>query len=158
MAVELPQPAEIGSTLTDLLGRNVGIKRLPTAFKPAPRALVSIASYVEADTPVLLWICELGVAASLGAALSLIPSGIAQEQARKGTLDDNLRENLHEVMNVGASMLSSGGHRVVLKELHLPPAPIPQEFTAFLSRPAARLDIEVTIPGYEPGKMAVLAR
>lgn len=159
MAAELPQPAELGTTLTNLLGRDVGIKRLTAALQPGPRVAVSIASFQAGDeAEVYLWVCELGLAASLGAALSLIPSGIAQEQARKGQLDENLTENLHEVMNVGASMFSGGGMRVVLHSLHLPPAPPPAEWKAFLSRPPARLDLEVSIPGYEPGKMALLSR
>lgn len=159
MAAELPQPAAIGGTLTDLLGKSVGIKRLTAPLQPGPRVAVSIASYQTGDDePVFLWVCELGLAASLGAALSMIPAGIAQEHVRKGRLDENLAENLHEVMNVGASMLSGGGTRVVLQTLHLPPDPAPAEWKTFLSRPPARLDLEVSIPGYEPGKMALLSR
>lgn len=159
MAAELPQPAAVGGTLSDLLGRTAGIKRLTSALQPGPRIPVSIASYRTGDDKeVYLWVCELSLAASLGAALSMIPSGIAQEHVRKGRLDENLRENLHEVMNVGASMLSGGGTRVVLHGLHLPPDPIPAELAPFVARPAARLDLEVAIPGYEPGKMALLSR
>lgn len=160
MAATLPLPALVGTTLSDLLGKSVAVKRLTTPLLPGPRVPVAIGTYrIGADEkPTILWVCELSLAASLAAALSLMPSGIAQEQARKGQLDENLRENLHEVMNVGASMLSGHGTRFALGAVHLPPAPAPADIAPLLARPPARLDLEIAIPGYEPGKMALLSR
>lgn len=157
MAATLPQPPDVASTLSDLLGKSVVVKRATAPLQPGPRVPVTVAVYgTEPDEPRILWVCNLAIGCALGAALSLIPAGVAAESARRGQMEEGLRENLHEVMNVAATVLSSSGNRMVLQSLHVPPTPLPAGVARIVARPARRLNLELTVPGYPPGKVALL--
>ena len=159
MPTELPQPPLVSQTLSNLLGRDVGVKRASAPLVPGPRAPVTVATFVNADGAAqVLCVCDVAAAASVGAALSMIPPALANECVKKGVLDPGVRENLHEVMNVGAAMLSGSGTRLALRDLFVPPDALPAEIKQFLARPPARADFELTVSGYPPGKMAIVAR
>lgn len=155
MQFQLPAPETIAKTLTNLLGRQATVKRA-AAPSPAKNPVVAIYS-TAASTAAVLCVLDLPLGCSLGAALSMIPAPVASGCAKSGTIADNLLENLVEVMNVSAALLSAGSQvRLALAQVIPPGKPLPPEATALRTKPAGRLDLDVSIAGYEAGGLAVL--
>jgi hypothetical protein len=94
----------------------------------------------------------------VGAALSLIPSGVAAEAIADGQVTDTVAENLHEVLNVMARLFSAAdGSGVHLSRVHGPDEPLPAELVTRLTKPKARIDICVDIAGYGKGNLTLLS-
>ena len=100
---------------------------------------------------------DVALAANASAALVLIPPGVAGESARSGKLSENLYENVKEVLNVCSRLFAvPGTPHVRMKGTHLVPPPAPAEIAGMLGKPNSRLDLEINVPGYAGGRMAVL--
>ena len=125
----VPTAKAVRDMLTDLLGRNVEV-RSSLPFAPRPSDPITIAVYVDDRTVVrAVGVADLGFSARAGAAIGLVPAATAEESVTAGLLPETLAENLHEVLNISASLLNAEG--VVHVKLHQmyaagtrPPAPI----------------------------------
>jgi hypothetical protein len=155
MQFPLPIPDAVARTLTNLLGRTVTAKR---ASAPSAAKSQAVAVYSTATAPAaVVCLVDLPLACSLGAALSMIPAPVAAQSARVGQIAPNLLENLGEVMNVCAALLTAGGSvRLALAQVVPPGKPLPAEAAALRTRPGGRLDLEIAISGYEAGGLAIL--
>lgn len=153
----LPTVEAVQRLLMGLLGRNVTLKK-GVAGSYGDRARAALGHYVRDDGNVgMLWASELGLMANAAAALTLIPHDVVNAGLRSGALGPDLVENIHEVLNVGASLMNHApAAHVKLKEVLFTPGKVPQEVTQVLGRPAVRLDLEVAIAGYAGGKMSIL--
>lgn len=153
--VTLPDPSRMADLLSDTLAKSVQVG--PSAAAPASKGGVT-AVYADDDgTPLGVCICELGLAACLGAALVRIPAPAVAEAIAGGTLSENLRENLIEVLNIAAQLFrpKAARHRVSLREIRLPGEALDEVIAEALKTPTSRMDIELTIPGYPKGKMSL---
>lgn len=74
-------------------------------------------------------VCDLQLANTCGAALSRIPSGIAEESTKAGTVPQNILDNLHEVLNICVTLFQNEDlPHVVLGDVQVSktsPAPLP---------------------------------
>jgi hypothetical protein len=156
MTFPLPTPEAIGKMLSNLLGRKIVVK---PAAAPAAPGKKAVATYATASSPAaMVAVLDLPLACSLGAALSMIPAAVASQSVRSGTVASNLLENLEEVMNVTAALLGAGGPvRLALEAVFPPGKSLPPEAQAVVARPAARVDFEIAVSGYEAGTLTVLA-
>ncbi len=107
MASEAGQAArQICEMLSGLVGRSVS----PEAVASPPKIDAKpayIATYVNEDGSVVgLCRCDLAAAASLGAALSMLPAGRVDDCIRSSSLDEMLYENFWEVCNVVSVFLT----------------------------------------------------
>jgi len=156
--VVLPTAEAVAGLLGALYGKSVDVEGCG-AVSPRPRAPSVVAAYYDRQGVFeAVCLCDLAFAAGAGAALSLMPADVAVRCVRRQELDEYVLQNLHEVLNVAAQLFSVGhGGGLVLRGFYLLPGALPDEVSALLQSPAARLDIQVTISGYRPGKMALLA-
>jgi two-component system chemotaxis response regulator CheY len=153
-----PTPAQIGTALAALLRRNVVASSAPVTPLP-PNARI-VAEYHSAEGSALdaCAICDLGFALRAAASLTLIPSAAAEEAIRARIVEDTLKENLHEVLNVMARFFDHGGiSRVQLGAVHLPNEKISPALTAQIAKPAGRMDLAVDVAGYGSGKLTLLS-
>lgn len=153
----LPTPDATGRLLTDLLGKGVTAKKVP-AYTPGPKDCAAIAIYAADDkVPRAICACDAALSCSAGAALTMLPAAMAAQCARTGKIPENILENLKEILNIATQLFQSptAGH-VKLQEVVIAPAKLAPEVAALLAKPAARLDLELTIQSYGPGKMALL--
>ena len=92
----------VGQFLQDLFGFDV-------QAADAPHEIESFgvsASYVNSEGKVMgHLVCDLEAAAKLGAALTQIPPGGVEDAIKSGALPDNLKENLHEVLNIAVNIM-----------------------------------------------------
>ncbi len=145
----------VARTLSGLCGKAV-VCRPGKPFAPAPRSPVVVASYVEAGNRLAaVLVMDLGLAASAGAALVMLPPVMAQECIKAGKITENVDENLHEVMNVCATLFNSQNTPRVALGTVAAVEKLPDPVVAFAKAPSTRLDLEVALPGYPGGKLSL---
>src|SRR5512139_998524 len=90
----LPPLKAVRDLLADLLGREVAVEPgIP--LEAAAHASAAYAVYVDERLQVVaLVVIDLPLAASIGAAIGLIPAPRAEEAVAAGQLGPDLRENL----------------------------------------------------------------
>lgn len=164
----MPAPHTVGNLLSGLLARSVKVNKSssPSAARaparaPAPsaaKASQAVAVYTDDQGSVAaLCLCDMSLASHAGAALSLIPAGVAAEAARTGVMPPSIAENLYEVANVAASLFNAdGGPHLKLREVVTTTQALPAALSEVASRASERIDLEVNITGYGQGQMSVL--
>jgi hypothetical protein len=124
-----------------------------------PRIPVVLAEYNndQGNTDALV-ILDLSVASSAGAALSLFPKNVVADCVRSGQLTESIAENVREIFNVITGLLNSRSEapHVTLGNVCLPPAKVAPEVWKKWLPPSGRLDLDVSLEGYESGKMAII--
>ncbi len=165
----MPAPHTVGNLLSGLLARTVKVNKSttpsaarpparPPAPAPAAKASQAVAVYTDDTGSVAaLCVCDLSLASHAGAALSLIPAGVAAEAARTGVMPASIAENLYEVANVAASLFNAdGGPHLKLREVVTTAQALPAALSEVAARASERIDLEVNITGYGQGQMSVL--
>jgi hypothetical protein len=144
-----------------LVGGLVG-KQIParpgTAITPSPRTPMAIAEYVTDDGSLGgLVICDLALAASLGAALILLPPNSASDAVRANKLPEQLAENFQEVLNVASRWFNAPLRpHVKLGTVHWNQGGLPARPAEYLKRVNTRLDVSLAVPGYATGTLSIL--
>ena len=150
--VRIAKPEMAARQLSLLLRRPVTVTAVNTA--PAQSRLCISGAYHGSDGALLgHCLADLSFAAHAGAALSLVPADVAEDNIRRRTLEDTLRENFAEVLNVLSCLFTVDDARVTLRETVFPPQPLPGLPT---SAPAAAVALlQVDISGYGTGLLSV---
>ena len=66
-----------------------------------------VASYVDDTSAVQrVLVCDLALANSMGAAMSLIPAGVANDATKAGIVAENIQSNLSEVLNICVNLFT----------------------------------------------------
>lgn len=153
---ELPPATDLRRLLELLTGRDVTARSELTALIGSAE-LAAVGTYVDEGAVVrAVAAFDLAGAASVAAALSLLPRGRVAESVKAGRLDPDLGPNLSEVLNVGASLFNGEGRpHLVFRHLHLAPD-VPAELALLLDRPTGRLDCRVDVDGYGSGVLVLL--
>ena len=156
----LPNPKEIRDLLTDLLGREVTLS--PSApLAPTPRTPCTIGVYVDDGLQVTAVVSfDLALSAHAGAAIGLVPVAGAEAAIEEGTLNDTLRDNVYEVLNIGASLFNpEGATHLRLYDVHHAGAPVPGDVLVKAVTLGRREDLAVQVAGYGSGRLSyVLVR
>lgn len=91
-------------------------------------------------------------AARAAAALTMIPAGGCSDVIESGTLDDNYRENINEVMNLMATLISMpNSKRAFLAELIEGVENAPEDVVTVLDSPSYSSTLKATFTGYGDG-------
>ncbi len=128
----------------------------------APVAIDSprvVATYNDCDGKFCFAItCELALANSLGAALTMIPPGGAEDATAEGIVPDNIGENVYEVLNICSAVFADyHHHRIVLDKVIVPGASLEDEVASKLDAGEVLIQIEYGLERYQPGKISLLA-
>jgi hypothetical protein len=146
--VPLPPNVELERLLAGLVQREVKVR--PAEGMPSAPAAVAL---YRTDAPVIevAALLDLGLAGSLAAALTLVPVGAVKEGVSAGALEESLRDNLAEVMNVLSRFVSMSGRRFGLVRTWCPAeAPDPAVMQSALASDESRA-ATVEVPGYLSG-------
>ena len=152
----IPTVQGVSNFLGGLIGRATPAKKLKVewarekgwlSFSEFRFASGELGAVFVADLPFCCW---------SGAALALLPAGLAQDSIKAGSLDKSLQDNFAEVANVLTAAFREFGERVILGPVHYGKvATIAPELAPLLSAPR-RLDLEVTVTGYGAGRCGLL--
>jgi hypothetical protein len=116
-----------------------------------------VAVYVDDEgKPVALCACNIAFAANTGAALSMLPPGVAKDSIKTGQLTEVMLANLREVMNICTRLVLHEGTVHVRLDTVCPAAKLPAAAAAIAAAPKARIDFEVTLGKYGNGMLAAL--
>lgn len=160
----LPAPSAVGCLLSGLLARSIKVNRsTPPAgnsIAPLEKATQAVAIYTNDDGGVAaVCVYDMPLASSTGAALSMIPQGVADEAVRRGVMPESVAENLYEVANVSASLFNAdGGPHLKLKEVVPSTAALPAPVKELVAKAPERIDLDVCIAGYSSGRMSLLVK
>jgi hypothetical protein len=146
--VPLPKAPELEKLLKGLVQRDVKVKQA----EGTPAAPVAVGLY-RTDAPVqeLVVTFELGLAGSLAASLTLVPVGAVREGVAQGMLEESLRDNLAEVMNVLARYATMSGRRFSLVKHWCPPEVPDAEVVKAALASDEVWTMQVEVPGYLGG-------
>lgn len=151
-------PDAVRLLLGGLIGKQVPA-RSGMPLYATPRTPLAIAEYLTDDDQLGgVVYCDLPLAASLGAALSLLPPNTANDAIKANQLPPMLQENCYEVMNVAARLFNSPIRphvRLVRMFWNQQSVPIPLSQAVRLL--PARLDVALVVPGYAQGTISILA-
>ncbi len=155
-ACTVPESVAISSVLTALFGRDVEVEEANKLDLVKLKGI--IATYRDADRALGAFVAaDLAAAGGIAAALSLFPPRVVNEAVQAGALPDSLAENLREVLNVGKRWFDSSDRGLELAEILSAPGGVTGELRPYLANPAARLDVEVMIRGYAPGRLTIVS-
>jgi hypothetical protein len=156
--VELPDASDLADLLTNLVGAEVGVTPSSTAL--ARKDGYVLADYVTDDGSIsAVIIADVKIANFLGAALAMIPANAAEKDARAKKLSDEVRDNVQEIFNISASLFNkAGGSHHRFRRLYLPHKDdLPVEIGEVTAEGAGRVDVQISVPGYGEGRLALCA-
>jgi hypothetical protein len=123
----------------------------------SPKSTGWVGVYVTDDgKPVALCACDLAFATNAGAALSMLPPGVAKESFKSGQLTDVMSANLREVMNICTRLVLHEGTAHVRLDTVGPIAKLPAAVAAIAAAPKARIDFDIALGRYGNGLLAAL--
>lgn len=157
MPGHLPAELDVRRLLGDLLGRDVTL-RLASPFAPGPKLPATFAVYVDDQLQISAVVaCDLAFSARAGGALGLVPQREVDRTLVTGTLDETLRENLAEVLNVLASLFNlRAGVHLRLYAVHHIGDPLPPHVLALALTLGRRLDVGLDLAGYGRGRLSLV--
>lgn len=153
----LPVVKEIRDLLTDLLDRPIQVS--PSApLAPTPNNPCTVAVYVDDLLRVTALIgFDLPLSAYAGSAIGLVPPAGAEAAVEERVLNDTLRENLYEVLNIAASLFNAdGATHVKLYDVHHIGNPLPGDVMARALTLGRREDLTIEVGGYGTGRISVV--
>ncbi len=104
----LPNLDTVEKLMQCLLGNQVEARKAPNG--PDVTKPHVVARYVDDSNNVQrVLVCDLALANSMGAAMSMIPSGVANEATKAGTVGENILGNLSEVLNICVNLFTENG-------------------------------------------------
>ncbi|MDP3890237.1 hypothetical protein [Nocardioides sp.] len=157
VTTHLPAVKELRDLLGDLLGRDVSMS--PSApLAPSPGNTATIGVYVDDSLQVRALVAlDLALSAHAAAAIGLVPVSEAESAIAERTLDETLRDNLGEVLNIAASLFNvPDAPHVKLYAVHHAGDPVPHDIHARALTLGRREDLAVTMVGYGGGRLAVI--
>lgn len=155
-AIALPAPDQAGSFLSMMLARPAKISKGPRLSRRVPQYVAVFRD--EKDRPWGAVLVEPELARSLGAALSLIPKGVAMQGLETNEMAPELEENIFEVMNICAQWFHGKGRPAMsLRKVWAPDEELPKEVRKMLARGSSRRDYQMEVATYGAGKLALVA-
>jgi hypothetical protein len=148
------RPEAIEGLLTCLLGRYVKVRRAPAHQPVQFNAAISGIYRDDEGNARAAFSCDIGFAANAGAALTLIPPGVAAQAVAAKALEDMLEDNFREILNVCAQVLNEQWESHVALSEVCAGANLPADLT---SEPKGQdLVLDVAVQGYGGGRLRVL--
>ena len=143
----LPNLTTVEKLMQCLLGNQVAARNSapgPDLSKPHV-----MASYVDdANIVQRILVCELALANSMGAAMSMIPAGVANDATKAGIIAENIEGNLGEVLNICVNLFTeNSSERLTFSDVKVCTAKEP----ATPANDAVKYSIE--IPRYAGGAL-----
>ena len=110
------------------------------------------------DQMIYAGLCEMSLAAALGAAIGLRPASAVPDLIQSGTIPEELRADSREVFNVlSRSFTDAGSVRVRLHEISFAPDPPLAAVTALNASAPGRMDFKITVGRHGSGRLAFVS-
>jgi hypothetical protein len=111
----------------------------------------------DSGAPVALCGADVNLAASFGAALSMLPVALVKEAAKSRELSTVMIENVREIMNICSRLvLDSTSLHLKLDQVY-PAKSLPAAAAAILGAPQGRREFQVQLPKYGGGVLTLVS-
>ncbi|MFO0554199.1 MAG: hypothetical protein U0271_37815 [Polyangiaceae bacterium] len=148
LPIVLPKLDPLAKLLSSLIGRKVQVAKAAKPF--VWKGPVLVATFIDdEDKLCALAVGDVPFGAHSGAALSMVPPGVATESVRKNVLPPDLLDNAREVLNVATSLFNTPGAR----HLRLQEVKVELQPQKEIVGSPQRLDVSVDITGYGQGQL-----
>jgi hypothetical protein len=157
-AVPVPHPKQVRDLFLSLTGKDVEVGPAhPVLVGREPAAVAVYVTDRLATGAVVA--CDLDLAAYAGGALGLVPVPQLEQARDDGRLSADLADNVHEVLNVLASVFNDSPEapHLRLHAVHGVGEKLPTDVASMLGFVVRRLDLQVTITGYGGGRLSVVS-
>lgn len=116
-----------------------------------------VATYVnDSNDLVALCACDLPFVAYTGAALSMVPAGVANDAIASQSITDVMADNFHEVMNICSTLMMSDSSSHLRLDKTLVPESSADPISKLQEGAEQSTAFSVDIPGYGNGSVAFL--
>lgn len=158
MSTQLPMPdaAKVRGMLGILFD---GLEVKPgKKFDLTPASGAWAGLYIGKDNaPLAICVVDAALAGSAGAALSMLPPGVAKDAVKTKELTDVMVQNLREIMNICSRLvMTDTSPHVRLEEVH-PAKSFSAGVNAVVGGQKGRVDFELNVPKYGPGTLSVIS-
>ncbi|MFN8195726.1 MAG: hypothetical protein U0R80_19960 [Nocardioidaceae bacterium] len=157
MTTHLPAPMQIRELIGDLLDREITLG--PTSpFAPSQFNPATIAVYTD-DSLIIkaLVMIDLPLSAAIGAALGLMPASAALAVIEEGKVNDAIRENLAEVLNIALSLFNvDHSPHLKLYQVHAAGDAMPPNIQSHALTLGRREDLKIDVQGYPSGRFSIV--
>jgi hypothetical protein len=107
--------------------------------------------------PVALCGADANLSASLGAAFSMLPPGVAKDAAKARELTEVMIGNLREIMNICTRLVMNDTSPHLKLEQVYPVKSLPAPAAALLGAPKGRSEFQIQMPKYGGGVLTLLS-
>ena len=158
MATQYPLPdAQKVQQILGMLFDGLDIKTGGT-FDQAPTGGAWFGVFVgDGGAPVALCGVDVNLAASFGAALSMLPPAMAKEAAKTKQLTDVMCENLREIMNICTRLVLDAASPHLKLEKIYPRQLLPAAAVAILGGAQGHREFQLQLPKYGGGVLSLLS-
>ncbi|MBI3206920.1 MAG: hypothetical protein HYZ29_35615 [Myxococcales bacterium] len=159
MAFAIPEPKHVSEMMSSLFAMPTSAKKASAPYKPGPKETAFYSAFA-AESPEVgaVIVTDLSFACRAGAALALIPVGVAEEGIKAHGPSGELMDNYREVMNVASTLLANPTTRARLLDVRPAPGELPDGSCAIVEKPSRRIDFDVDLGKYGKGRLALLYR
>jgi hypothetical protein len=155
MATAYPLPD--GPKIVDLLGLLFdGLEvKAGGSFDQTPAGGAWFGVFVtDSGNPAALCGADANLAATFGAAFSMLPVGVAKDAAKTRELTAVMIDNMREIMNICSRLvMDAASPHLKLDQIH-PAKSLPAPAAALLGAPSGRREYQVQMPKYGGGVLA----
>jgi hypothetical protein len=86
----------------------------------------------------------------------MLPAGDVKRGLATSQCEPALLENFAEILNVCKQLFQGANRHILPPQSYMTKQEIPPHVATVLSAPKARVDAEITIPGYGSGQMSIV--
>jgi hypothetical protein len=138
---------------TTLLGRSTVFSETRPTADSKVRQVYAVYRVIPDEIPMVVK-ADLPLLGSFAGALVGLPDQEVTQHLAADPLEELMRDAIYEVLNITGSVIMID-HRAVLAAMVTDPKKIEGAAAILLTRPANRLEFNVTVNGYQGGKLAV---
>jgi hypothetical protein len=158
MATAYPLPD--GPKIVDMLGLlfdGLDVKAGGT-FDQAPAGGAWFGVFVaDSGSPVALCGVDANLAATFGAAFSMLPVAVAKDAAKSRELTGVMIDNIREIMNICSRLVMDATSPHLKLDQIYPAKSLPAPAAALLGAPSGRREFQVQLPKYGGGVLTFLS-
>lgn len=150
--------SELITKLLDHLVNQKIMTRPGPAFPATLKPGMTCTWVDDEDQLLYVGVCEMSLAAALGAAIGLRPASAVSGLIQSGTIPEELRADAREVFNVlSRAFTDAGSVHVRLLDIAFAPDPMLEQVMSLNANAPGRMDFKITVGQHGAGRLAFVS-
>jgi hypothetical protein len=149
-------PYALSQHFSALIGRKVAFSQATLSVDGKTKQMYGIYNVVPHESPIVVK-ADLSLLGSMAGAMVGLPDSTVKERLGTTPLEEVLRDAIHEVLNVGSTVITTDG-RAIFTKMVPETAYIDGVAGEMFKKPDHRSYFNVTVEGYTGGKFSIFAK